>query len=187
MLVDMDIEKDVYKKLIEYACSKSDAVMLVYRMDDLNDKERLLYEKAKQETKEVLKDYFISSRNGGNWIFNNVVEVVSGWGEHFYKNSPGFDDFFEIMYFKPSGKVKEFLLSVNSLYSGRFFNQYVEDLSFFKDGYCLLYSITHEKICWIAVETKEEYKYLKSIGIKFYEDKFIPTLKEDLYYEEYFK
>lgn len=54
MLVDMDIEKEIYKKLIEYVCNKSDAVMLVYRMDGLNDKERLLYEKAKQKTKEIL-------------------------------------------------------------------------------------------------------------------------------------
>lgn len=41
------------------------------------------------------------------------------------------------------------------------------DICFYIDDECWLYSIAHEKICWINCETKEEYNYLKSIGIEF--------------------
>ncbi len=83
-----------------------------------------------------------------------------------------------------SSEMKEDLLNKRSLYSWCF-PLSVEDISFFKDGYCWLYSVAHEEICEIYCEDKEEYEYLKSIGIEFWEKEFVPTSKEDLYFENY--
>ena len=46
--------------------------------------------------------------------------------------------------------------------------------------------MAHEKICDIYCENEEEYNYLRSIGIEFEEDHFIPLSekeKKNLYYE----
>ncbi len=76
------------------------------------------------------------------------------------------------------------LLNKKSIYDWCFLTS-LEDLCFYKNGYCWLYSVAHEEICDIFCENEEEYEYLKSIGIKFVDDKFVPTPKEQLIYEEY--
>ena len=46
--------------------------------------------------------------------------------------------------------------------------------------------MVHEKICEIYCENEEEYNYLRSTGIEFEEDYFIPFSEEEkknLYYE----
>lgn len=80
--------------------------------------------------------------------------------------------------------LKTEILNKNSIYDWHYPIS-IEDISFFKDGYCLLNSITHENLCFIYCESEEEYEYLKSIGIKFAENQFIPTPKEKLYYENF--
>ena len=62
---------------------------------------------------------------------------------------------------------------------------YPEDVAFFKDGYCWLYSVAHEDICDIYCTDEAEYDTLKEIGIEFYENKFEPTAKGQLYFEQY--
>lgn len=52
----------------------------------------------------------------------------------------------------------------------------LEDLSFTKDKYFWYRTITHEDDYNIYCENEEEYEYLKSIGVEFYEDHFV---KED--------
>lgn len=76
------------------------------------------------------------------------------------------------------------LLNKKSIYDWCFLTS-LEDLCFYKNGYCWLYSVGHEEICDIFCENEEEYEYLKSIGIKFVDDKFVPTPKEQLIYEKY--
>jgi len=61
----------------------------------------------------------------------------------------------------------------------------LEDICFLRKGCYWLESVAHEELCFINCESEEEYKYLKSIGISFTEDHYIPTKKEELYYEEY--
>ena len=62
---------------------------------------------------------------------------------------------------------------------------YPEDVAFFKDGYCWLYSVAHEDICDIYCTDENEYETLKEIGIEFYENKFEQTPKAQLYFEQY--
>lgn len=55
----------------------------------------------------------------------------------------------------------------------------LEDISFLKDNQYWLKSVAHEKICVIYCESEEEYEYLKSIGVEFYEDRYIPVTEEE--------
>ena len=80
--------------------------------------------------------------------------------------------------------VKEYLLSNCDLFS--WLNQeYPEDISFFKDGYCWINSVTHEEFCEICCENETEYNYLISLGLEDARKQYIQDTKEDLYYEDY--
>lgn len=82
-------------------------------------------------------------------------------------------------------EIKEEVLSKKHLYTSWLFPNSVENICFFKNGCCWLYSVAHEKLCDIFCKNEEEYEYLKSIGIEFFEENFSPTPKDELYYEEY--
>ena len=86
-------------------------------------------------------------------------------------------------YFKLNNELKKQILNNSSLY-GWCFPNYLEDICFFKNGYCWLYSVAHEKLCEIYCRDEKEYEYLKSIGIEFVNNKYIPSKNEKLYYEE---
>ena len=178
MLVKGKIKKDVYKKLIEYASSKSDAVMFVSKKIGFTEKQKTVLDKNMHVMKNNLKDFFLYSRNGCRWIFSECLP---------YSNCDPieFDKMFEIMFFIPQGKVLDYLFSNDNLYNWLNPN-YPEDISFFKDGYCWLNSITHEELCFIECESVEEYRFLKSIGIKFADKKLCITPKEKMYFEDYF-
>lgn len=75
---------------------------------------------------------------------------------------------------KLTDEIKSEILSKKSLYDWHWPNS-LEDICFFKDGYCFLETISHEKLCFIYCDDKEEYEYLKSIGIKIFEKEFKPT------------
>jgi len=89
-----------------------------------------------------------------------------------------------VYFYRFSLELKDYLLTNDNLYKWNN-PHFPEDISFFKDGYCWLSSITHENLYYIFCRNDREYKHLKSIGIEFFEKKFIPTPKKDLYFEDY--
>lgn len=50
----------------------------------------------------------------------------------------------------------------------------LEDLCLYTNEHCWLNSVSHENLCDIYCDSEQEYEYLKSIGIEFYEDHYIP-------------
>lgn len=91
---------------------------------------------------------------------------------------------FSTSYFlKLTDELKEEILKL-----GSFFNLHqpytLENICFYKDGYCYFSSETHEDIADLNITEYEEYEKLKNNGLIFYTD-YIPAKKEDLYYEEY--
>ena len=180
MTVHNKIENDLYVRLINYAFKKADAVMFVSRKDGFTRKDITRLDKTIFDTKQLLKSSFLKSRNGSYWVFMKVGYAHLGIG----KDPDGFQQLFEVLFYETSDEVKEYLLTNRNLYN--WLNpKYPEDLAFFKDGYCWLYSVAHEEMCEIYCEDKEEYEYLKSIGIEFWEKEFVPTPREDLYFENY--
>lgn len=89
-----------------------------------------------------------------------------------------------IYYFKINTDIEKELILKKSIFDWCY-PYSMEDISFFSNGYCWLYSIAHEKICDIYCESEEEYEYLKSIGIEFVDECYIPISKDDLYCEKY--
>ncbi len=175
------ITSDIYSRLMEYSFSKCDAIMLVSRKDGFDDDKIDCLNKTMLELKQKFESHILKIRNGGHWVFMRVGEKECGFAK---ENPPGFDELFEVIFLKTVPELKEYVLENQDLYA--WLNpKYLEDISFFKNGYCWLYSIAHEKMCMIFCENEEEYIYLKSIGIEFAEDHFISTPKEELYYENY--
>lgn len=87
-------------------------------------------------------------------------------------------------FLKLTKELQEEILSKNSLYDWCF-PYSVEDICFYENGRCWLLSVAHEEICDIFCENEEEYEYLKSIGIKFVDNKFTSIPPEYIIYEDY--
>lgn len=182
MLVKGIIKDKQYELLIKYAFQKSDAVMFVLRKDGFTNDQKLQLDMNAKVFKKRLNHSFLKSRNGSYWVFTKVGYSQLNIAE--YKDSSDFDNLFEILFYKTNKEVEEYLLTNKNLYT--WLNpKYPEDVSFFKNGYCWLYSVAHEELCDIYCENEEEYNYLKSIGIEFVDNKFVKTLDNDLYFESY--
>ena len=94
-----------------------------------------------------------------------------------------FNNLFKVYFYKFSDALKKYLLSNCDLYN--WLNpKYPEDIAFFKNGICWLYSVSHEGICDIYVESEEEYNYLKNIGLEFLEEHYRDKFKEEIYLEK---
>lgn len=109
-------------------------------------------------------------RNANHLIYiREDIEVIGD-----YKNS--------YYYFKTDNQIKKEIQNINSIYAWQA-PYFLEDITFYKNGICWLWSISHEEKCEIVFqkEDKEEYEYLKSIGIEFCEKEFTPTPQEYLY------
>lgn len=181
MIVKIKIKNRIYEKLINYAFEKSDAIMFVSRKDGFSPTELEELDNTIENIKMKFSDSILKTRTGGYWVFTKVGNQRCGLEE---EDPPGYDELFEVLFLKTNQSVKEYMLTNKNLY--QWLNpKYPEDISFFKNGYCWLYSVAHEEMCEIYCENIKEYEYLKSLGIKFFENKFTPTPKENLYYEDY--
>lgn len=182
MLVKGKIQNEQYIKLIQYSFEKTDAVMLVFRKDGFDDFEINKLNNTLEKVVNQFRNCLLKRRNGAYWVFSKVGYSQLGIVD--YNDPLDFDKMFDIIFFKTEQEIKKYLLENKDLYAWLNPN-YPEDIAFFKDGYCWLYSVAHEEMCDIYCENNEEYEYLKSIGIEFLDNKFISTSKDDLYYEEY--
>lgn len=128
------------------------------------------------EVEKKLKASFIKKINRSNWVFHESKM------ELFHEPEMTLEEFqkqFTIYFYKFTEEVKEYLLSNLKIFT--WLNpRYPEDVSFFRKGECLFYTITHEEICDIVVENKEEFEYLKSIGVKFLEKEYASLDKKNI-------
>lgn len=182
MYVTSEIKGEVYKNLIEYAYDKCDAVMFVFRRDGFSQEDILKLNNLLNQIKKKFSNSILKMRNGSYWVFSKVG--YSQLDIEGYNDPPNYDKLFDIVFLKLNDDIKFYLQSNDNLY--KWLNpNFPEDISFFRNGYCWLYSVAHEEKCYIYCSNKKEYDYLKLIGVEFYENKYIPTLKKELYYEEY--
>lgn len=123
----------------------------------------------------LTKQWLNKNRNNIIKTFDCYATRVSS-GEEFLSRN--------IYYMKLTKDLQQEILSKNSIFDWHY-PITLEDLCFFKDGYCWLYSEVNEKILNIYCENEEEYNYLKSIGVKFQINRFIPLSdKEKMHYTE---
>lgn len=122
-----------------------------------------------------------------HWVNKNKDSIIKTID--YYITEPSGDKFLyeNVYYINLTKEIKQEILNKSSIFDWCF-PMALEDLCFFKDGYCWLYSVAHEEILDIYCENEEEFNYLKSIGVKFRFHHFIPLSegeREKLYYTEF--
>ena len=123
-----------YRYLVKYACSKSDAVMLISHHSKISKDQN----RKADVIRERLSMSRIKTRNDAQWPVT----------ESFDKNQEYFVDLY-----RPSAEVLAFLLERDGLYDwGK--EGYPEDLSFFTDNNCWLATCSHEEFGWLISDEK---------------------------------
>ena len=153
---------------------QKDAVMFVFSQVPFRGNDILVLNETKEKVKKQFANSILKIRNVDYWVF-------SGISIHLPSRE---DSVSEVQFYKFDDSLKESLLTKKNFYS--WCNpKFPEDIVFFKDGYCWLYSVAHEDICDIYYKDRKEYEELKAIGIEFYEKDFEVMPKEKLYFERY--
>ena len=174
MEVISDIKGKVYEDLVRYASKRCDAVMFVFCKVPFRGEKLMELEETKSKVKKELEKSFLKDREGNEWVYTGTYYPWVG------NKKMGSN----ILFYKFDEDLVEFLLKNDNLYN--WLNpDFPEDIAFFKDGYCWLYSVAHEDICDIYCKDRKEYEELKAIGIEFYEKDFEVMPKEKLYFEKY--
>lgn len=161
-VINENIENETYEKLIEYAYKKCDVVMFAiykynkYYYEELNKRDEIIKKFDK---------YIVDIKDKNDWglIYRDGMKLI------FYR--------FE----QP---LKDYLNENKSLYRWDH-PEFPSDINFFINGRCWLTSITHEEMCDIFVENKEEYEYLKSIGIEFLEEEYREIEEYEIFIEKF--
>ena len=130
-----------YKELIELACERSDAVSIVY-----NDYGRPI-KKRIRSLRNMIKPYLLHSKNNHklktgevfSWPGTETWDISSSICVSFYGINPS---------------IKDVLLSVDSIFSW-IYPEKPEDIAFYKNGNCWLYTVAHEMILVITDHEEE--------------------------------
>lgn len=119
------------------------------------------------------------------WLQDNKDSMIYNQKKYYYTDDDGIDYYSDIYYFHLTSKFRQEIISKKSIYNWQYPNSLLEDICFFKsNGDCWLKSVAHENLCWINCESKEEYEYLKSIGIKFHDKEFKPIKMDKWKYND---
>ena len=193
MTVKNEIKGETYKKLIEYAINNCAEFSLVYRYDQNLEYNTHMKNKLKEyqaaginideieniQEKSSIKEALLIDKY--NEIHQKTLKKLKKYKLH-EKYETMFSSiknkeipYASTYYYKKNKELLNFFLEKNSIYEWVFENS-LEDLSFYIGGSPFIQTVAHEHLCWIECRNKEEYEYLKSIGIKFLEKEFEPSI-----------
>lgn len=147
-----------YKEFIKYD----------YRLDSIDEKiNKIFYKNVVEKFIDKYKQYIIDEEKT-TFSYDQEKEKIT-----------------DIKYYiKITDELKDDILKRKSIFDWCFpFN--IEDIEFYKDGYCWLFSVAHEKMFNIYCKNEKEYEFLKSIGVNFKNKKFEPISKEEIIYKNY--
>jgi hypothetical protein len=186
VVINKNVSHDAYNKLIDYAFVKSDAFMLVvYRYcQDLKIAFKLpdrrlfesdeLYSMVVKSIKSAKDEKYKQ-----NIIFKKSTEVFLKEINPFLVKSrcyptiwPGVATVFDentsvdINIYKICEEVKPYLYKAGGLFNW-VYPYFPDDLSFFKNGYCWFYTVSHENYANIYVNNQQDIKNLLKLGIEF--------------------
>ena len=146
-----------YRELINYACSNSDAIMMVfsYKKGDIKNKETMM------RIRDQLSPWRIKTRYDPQWptTKSNDLNYV-----------------FIIELFKPSREIKRFLLQIDHLYGWG--GSLPFDISFFRNNYCWFATCSHEQCGWVITDNSLPSQFNDFLEI-------VEDPNELTYYEEY--
>ena len=179
------ISGKVYEALIKYAVKTSDAFMfMAHENSDFN----LLLQELKpflikirkpapkgtayfMEGKEF-EDFYLMSDctdediNSYRKMIDHEINICAKKGIGWPGNIGQTDQRYDIYLFKSDVKVLPILLKSEKLADWKA-PQFPEDLCFFRNNECWLFTVSHEEILSFTLKSYDEYDLLKSIGVKF--------------------
>ena len=144
-----------YKKLIDFAYSKSDAFMCMVHTNKYDEGSDRYCDQKKFDNNTIpflkrLNPFLIKIRREAAYWPATIKGEGAPNDVYVYKLVP---EIKELLY-KPKGFL-EWSYPI-----------YPEDPSFFKEGYCWFFTCSHEGY-YIMYVNKEEFEYIKSLGIKY--------------------
>ncbi|GAA0177102.1 hypothetical protein SH2C18_03880 [Clostridium sediminicola] len=185
--INEELEFDVYKKLIDFAFEKSDAIMSVtYRFsEDIESrytiKDKSIYD-SEEEYLRFLKIYERMKKEAYEYhrIFKNSTEqFLEKMRPYLIKirNHPTEwpscmitfdhpDDGVDICTYRICSEVKSYILQGKGLFNWKYPNL-PDDLCFFLNGYCWFCTVSHEGYATMFLSDFKEVEKLRKIGLKF--------------------
>lgn len=141
----------------------------------LNEKKTILYDLRKNYIKSEI-EWLVYDYKTNKWLQEYDKNIIYVMNERSYST----------YYLKLDNDLRQEILNRKSLYDWDF-PLSVLDIAFFDNGSCLFCSEIHEKMCDLYCSDEKEFNYFKSIGIEFYDLKYIKDGKHGLPYVNYFK
>jgi len=203
MTIISDIRDNAYNKLIHYALETSDAFLCVSLSNpifsvDVDEQIELAQEflpsfKPDRQTIEYLKKKEDESIADTQIFMNSCIPFIKEleiflikqrhnpiWPSTEIISSPST---YNINVYRTEDMAFNLLVRPKSYFSWRY-PYYPEDLSFFRQNRCWLYSSSHEEYIEIFPSSISEYDMLVDMGIDFAEP-YTPTPTDELYFEQY--
>ncbi len=157
----MNVYAKMKKFLMNYI-KKHERINFRKKFQNAREKERRRFIFIREVIKSIIYDY-----NTTEWLRKYKERIVLK-----RKIDEGIEYFIKL-----NDALKKELFEKNSFFDWQF-PETLERVSFYKEGKCLLESYSHDLNCvLIYLEDEKEYKYLKSLGVRFYEKKFVPKSK----------
>ena len=186
-----DILNNVPKKLIEKISEENKDNTLIFDEKYINNQKKHLIKYIQKFSKDEKMDLIYKRRK-------NYIKDMIYWYVYEYKTTNWLRKFktsiiyktcknssYTTYYLNLTKDLRCEILNRNSFDDWNFpFS--VENIAFFKDKQCLLCSETHENMWDIYCKDQNEYKYFKSIGIKFIDSKYKLEGKKGLPYNNYY-
>ena len=169
IFVEQSIVGENYRRLVEFAFAHSDAAMTVLETSGYSreDDEKIM------ETRALLSPYLLESRNNSEctpehpefeWPGTRMdyLDPLDPAAVFFHEDWRIYADTYELTDF-----VMDYILSVNGFFywTRRYGNP--EDISFFKDGKCWLFTTSHENYLYFLEHTEEIREMLDEMKIEY--------------------
>ena len=169
IIVNQNIDGENYRRLVEFAFAHSDAAMTVYQTSGLGSE----HDAKIMETRALLSPYLLHSRNNSEctpehpefeWPGTRVgyLDPLDPAAVFFHEDMRIYADTYDLTDF-----VKDYILSVDGFFHWTIRYGNPEDISFFKDGRCWLFTTSHENYLYFLDHTEEVREMLDEMKIEY--------------------
>ena len=167
--VIQNITGDDYRRLVEFAFEHSDAVMTIYSTSGYNRP----FDKEVMEVRAELMPYLLHTRCNADCTPENPYfdwpgtrtgynDPLDPAAEFFHEDVRLYADTYELTDF-----VKDHILSINGFFYWTVFHGNSEELAFFKDGACWMFTTAHEGDLYICDHVEEIRSMLDEMGVEY--------------------
>jgi len=188
--LDFEILAENLELCVSYAKSENLPLNTVF-MDFLRDQEIGVVSNEYKSFMKKLEPFLIKTRKSDPGDGSEYQKIQSeGRNDYYRKNGIGWPGYLgygdpnwenEIRLYKSDISLLPHLLKPGSLENWRI-PKYPEDISFYRNNECWMYTVSHERMLCISPKDEEEHRLLESMGIRF---DYQPNYNTSIFHEEY--